>query len=698
MKIGSKIMMTNVVIAGLVTLAVGLLSYYIVSDQLEVLQKRELQVVTKYEAGMIDRAIEHKRNVFAKLCDSRSVVSYSHSYTEYPLVELFVRNKNEFPMLCYLDQDGYEDLKVLYGQVVDYPSGLETRKAMGSVLKTKNTLVSVYIARSDEFGGASLYFYFAKYDYFDQFNGALMGGFPVSLVAERLNFFNYGERGLAVIADGEGRIIAGSHAASPLMGDGASGKKLDSTAISSLVSPSPIGRVVSEIMLDGQLYLVASNALTTVDWSVLVFYPMAEMEESFRTLGHTLTILGLVCMLVVSFISLFVSRGLVIPLRRLVSATNAAARGDYGQRVNVESRDEVGVLAGSLNTMIDEISRTRDQLIASRDYINNILWAMNESLMVLDDELIIKMVNPAACQLLGLTEDRLLGANYGDIVILGDSMDPSDAVGILDRVLSHGEMYYRSEKRGRIQVLVSASVLPPSAGEPGGYVMLAQDITALKETEGRLRESLDEKEVLLKEIHHRVKNNLQVVISLLSLQRNQERDAEVMDALDETQNRIRAMAIVHEILYQSSSFARINLREYLQNLVRNLAFSHRAVSDRIHLDLRMEDCLISVDQAIPCGLVVNEVLTNAYKYAFPDMRNGVITIELHNEEDGMVDLLIRDNGVGLPENMDWKTTNSLGLHLVSMIAELQLRAEADLRSDGGTRFSMRFKIVPNQEV
>jgi PAS domain S-box-containing protein len=394
-------------------------------------------------------------------------------------------------------------------------------------------------------------------------------------------------------------------------------------------------------------------------------------------------------------VSLIVSRGLVVPLRKLVRITDAAAHGDYDQRVNVESKDEVSILAGSFNTMIDEIGRTRDQLIASRDYINNILWVMNESLMVLDDELKIRLVNPAACHLLGMDADQLIGADYSDVVVLGETMNQADTVDILDRVLSHGEVYCRSRDRGLIQVLVSAAVLPPSTGEPGGYVVLAQDITALKETEGRLRESLDEKEVLLKEIHHRVKNNLQVVISLLNLQRNQEHEAEVLTALDETQSRIRAMAIVHEILYQSNSFARINLREYLRNLVRNIRFSNHAMSDRIQMEMHMEDCLVSVDQAIPCGLVVNEILTNAFKYAFPDERSGVITIGLHNMDGDEIYLKISDNGVGISDDVDWKTTSSLGLHLVNIIAELQLRADANLTSDNGTSFSMRFKVAPN---
>jgi PAS domain S-box-containing protein len=697
LKIGSKIMLTNVVIAGLVTLAVGLLSYYIVRGQAEILKKREIQVVTKYEAGMIDRIIEHKRNVFAKLCDSRAVLNYSHSYTEHPLVELFLRNKNEFPMLCYLNQDGYEDLKVLYGKVVDYPSGFEAA-AMGSILNTKNTLVSFYMAKNHEFSGPALYFYYAKYDYFDQFNGALLGGFPVSLVAERLKFFEYGKSGFAVIADGDGRIIAGSEKAGMLRDNSDTKNTLHADDIKALILTPPLANSVKEIQLAGQRFFVASNALTTVNWSVLTFFPIKEMDAAFRTLRQTLIILGLVCMLVVSIVSAIVSRGLVVPLRRLVRVTDAAAQGDYGQRVDVESKDEVGILAGSFNTMIDEIGRTRDQLIASRDYINNILWVMNESLMVLDDELKIRLVNPAACDLLGIDEIQLLGTLYSDVIVLGDTMDQADTVEILDSVLTHGEMYYRSRDRGLIQVLVSASVLPPSTGEPGGYVVLAQDITALKETEGRLRESLDEKEVLLKEIHHRVKNNLQVVISLLSLQRNQEHETEVLTALDETQSRIRAMAIVHEILYQSNSFARINLREYLRNLVRNITFSNHAMSDRIRLEMHMEDCLVSVDQAIPCGLVVNEILTNAFKYAFPDERTGVITIGLHNMDGNEIYLRIKDNGVGIPDDVDWKTTSSLGLHLVNIIAELQLRADADLTSDNGTSFSMRFKVAPNHDV
>jgi len=223
-----------------------------------------------------------------------------------------------------------------------------------------------------------------------------------------------------------------------------------------------------------------------------------------------------------------------------------------------------------------------------------------------------------------------------------------------------------------------------------GHVVVLRDITRRKQTEEKIRASLKEKEVLLKEIHHRVNNNLQIISSLLSLQSEYVKDARCTASLEESRNRIRTMALVHEKLYQSENLASINLKEYVKSLVSGLVRSYRVNTDRITPKTNVEDIFLGVDTAIPCGLIINELVSNALKHAFPD-RKGEITVTLHSVDD-IIELTVSDNGIGIPDNIDFKAAETLGLHLVTILAEDQLEGEITLDRSKGTSFKITFKV------
>ena len=246
------------------------------------------------------------------------------------------------------------------------------------------------------------------------------------------------------------------------------------------------------------------------------------------------------------------------------------------------------------------------------------------------------------------------------------------------------------------------------------YERAQHEIVKRKEAEARMRASLEEKEVLLKEIHHRVKNNLQVVSSLLYLQSESVSDTEVLDVLTESQNRIRSMALVHERLYRTEDLARIDFPEYIRDLAAYLVSSYNVDAPLVSLRLDADEIVLDVDRAIPCGLIINELVSNSLKHAFsprpaalPDGASvtgqeaegsqigaansdgNEIFIELRAEQDGQLRLLVGDNGAGLPENMDWRDTQSLGLLLVNNLVR-QLRGAIELSRHDGTQFEIRF--------
>ena len=222
---------------------------------------------------------------------------------------------------------------------------------------------------------------------------------------------------------------------------------------------------------------------------------------------------------------------------------------------------------------------------------------------------------------------------------------------------------------------------------PGTTMTVASlvDVTDIREAEEEIRRSLREKEVLLREIHHRVKNNLQIISSLLNLQLSRIGDEELRKIVRESQGRIKAMAMIHEHLYQSESLERVNFREYVEKLVGDIIISH-GVS--VRKDLEIEDMELDLDTAIPLGLLINELVTNSIKYAFPDGR-GTITIGMRRA-DGSVELVVADDGVGLPEDIDPSSTDTLGLKLVSLLTD-QLNGKMTLDVEGGTKFSMVFR-------
>jgi len=207
--------------------------------------------------------------------------------------------------------------------------------------------------------------------------------------------------------------------------------------------------------------------------------------------------------------------------------------------------------------------------------------------------------------------------------------------------------------------------------------------------EERLRATLREKDVLIEEVHHRVKNNLQVITSLLGLQARTIKDPPTRKKFEESRYRIQAMAILHEILYESSSLAEIDFADYIRRLVEHLVRSYGAGS-RIRTGVRLDSLHCHRDVALPCGLIVNELLSNAFKYAFPGRTIGEIQVALRRKSQGTVQLTVQDNGVGLPPELEWKTSPTLGLRLVRTLAR-QLDAEVETRGRTGTLFSIAFR-------
>ena len=217
---------------------------------------------------------------------------------------------------------------------------------------------------------------------------------------------------------------------------------------------------------------------------------------------------------------------------------------------------------------------------------------------------------------------------------------------------------------------------------------ISRDITNQKAIEDALRMSLKEKEVLLKEIHHRVKNNMQIISSLISLQSDYANNEDTIKMFDDSKNRIRSMALIHEKLYQSDDLSLIDFSDYIESLASKLLEFYGLKARLIALNVKADDITLSIDSAIPCGLIINELISNSIKHAFTEEKEGKISIEMHEVDDNYV-LTVEDNGQGFPEDVDFRKTDSLGLQIVQTLT-LQLGGEIELENNGGTKFTIIF--------
>lgn len=221
---------------------------------------------------------------------------------------------------------------------------------------------------------------------------------------------------------------------------------------------------------------------------------------------------------------------------------------------------------------------------------------------------------------------------------------------------------------------------------------LENEINERKRAETQVQKDLKEKELLLKEIHHRVKNNLQVISSLLGLQAANTDNEQALQILEDSRNRIHSMALVHDGLYQSKEFTNVTFNVYIRNLVSRLMRTYVIDPGRVDYTLDVDDVALGIDKAIPCGLVMNELISNALKYAFPPSlkRRGEINIAVRAPDTGKIEMKVNDNGVGLPEGFDLHAGKSLGLRLVTMLVEDQLGGSVTLSNREGTTFIIRF--------
>jgi len=510
----------------------------------------------------------------------------------------------------------------------------------------------------------------------------------------------------------------------------------------------------AEVTLGNDGYVLNMHTLHRLNWHLVlvseearftatVLHTEQALSGTMNLLAKRFVLYGVILFFVTLVIVYWAVIYFVSPLKRMSVTAQRVGQGDLQVRCKVDRADELGILARSFNSMVDQLQaaerqketesrklemtvqeRTRDlrnKNIVLHDVIQELnleserrrkaVYALRKSEeqihIVMDASVAghgiiqdkkIRYVNPMASRIFGYSREEMTG---GDITVL-DLVMPGQLERVSQMSIEHfrenAEKPFVCECRRKdgtaFEALVGGAVT--SWNDKPALVATIMDISDQKQTEEELlrsklmlQESLAEKEVLLREIYHRTKNNMLVIISMLQLQAMELEDQQVKMMFWETESRIRAMSLVHEKLYQSQNLTDIDLGQYLEEMVSALVGS-MVIGDTVKVDLDCQQVPLSIDSVVPLGLAINEIVTNSLKHAFPNGAEGRIYIRLRRDEEGLVEVMVGDDGPGLPPGVEPAKARSLGMQIATNLITGQLHGSLAITSEAGVCYRIRF--------
>ena len=312
-----------------------------------------------------------------------------------------------------------------------------------------------------------------------------------------------------------------------------------------------------------------------------------------------------------------------------------------------------------------------------------------EGILTIDTTNIVTYLNPYLAKMLGYKGNEMIGKNLKSFLEENETISNPEGFKTYENSVKQENKYiFKKKDDTKIYTSVESSPIQDKNNNYTGAIALITNITVQVKAENKLKSSLNEKDVLLHEIHHRVKNNMQIISSLLNLQCEFVDNKKAVNLLKESQNRVKSMAMIHENLYKSEDLTHINFSDYIFNLVSNLFFSYNIDNTQIKPILETENVNLNMETAIPCGLIISEIVSNSLKYAFPNGRKGEILISLKKIKNNY-QLIIQDNGIGIPEEIEFDKLESLGLKLVFQLTT-QINGKIEINRSNGTEFKILF--------
>ncbi len=371
------------------------------------------------------------------------------------------------------------------------------------------------------------------------------------------------------------------------------------------------------------------------------------------------------------------------------------------QKQEQEKGDQLYILEKRFQRLTEEVIEAREMLTKqAEEKTRLIVKNVFDAIITMDANGVIMTWNPQAEVTFGWKSEEIVGQKIIDTIIPRDYRE-AHKKGIqiflktgTSKVLNK-QIEMTALHRDGHEFPVELAVSPARTGNNQFFIAIIRDISERREAENKIKFSLQEKEVLLKEVHHRVKNNMQVISSLLNLQSGYIKNDEYKTMFNESRNRIKSMALVHEKLYRSDDLTKIDIADYIRSIANSLYNFYGASRGRISLKISVNEIALDINTAIPCGLIINELLSNSLKHAFPKEQAGEIVIKFEqltpDNGPGEYELIVGDNGVGIPDGLDIMNVSSLGMQLIVNLANHQLNGNLELKKTHGTEFLVRFK-------
>jgi len=409
-------------------------------------------------------------------------------------------------------------------------------------------------------------------------------------------------------------------------------------------------------------------------------------------------------------------------VKSMFLATEVFSLGLYEKEEAGDDRIFTGTLGIIRN--ISEREKSAESQLRLEKYYRTLIENASDLIFILSNDGTILFVSPSISRILDYEELDMLGENIFDFI-------PDNQAKTIDEFLTNNDNnneecesfeYCINKKNGSVKTLEAhCTKIFDNEDNLVCIILNSSDITEYKEVVTKLKSntdelekkvqertvdlektnellkiSLKEKEILLKEIHHRVKNNLQIISSLLNLQSSSIPDENIQDIFNDCRNRVNSMSLIHENLYQSPDLNNIDFDKYVKNLADSLQSSY-STKNAIALNIDIHDVFLNINTAVPCGLIINELVSNAIKHAFPNNTEGEINVSFHKLNNKEYKLIVSDNGIGIPHGLDHENTESLGLMLINTLSENQLNGKMEFSRDEGTEFKLTFKEIKYRE-
>ena len=360
----------------------------------------------------------------------------------------------------------------------------------------------------------------------------------------------------------------------------------------------------------------------------------------------------------------------------------------YANLYNDNDLEILNFVSHEIAVAIDK-KRAEEEISIQKSYFENLFQMSPDALVILNNGVKIIQINTEFEKLFGYTEKEVIGKFISDLIVPEELKEESIEHA---KVVTSGKTTLfesiRFHKNGT-KIDIEAIGKPILLGENQlALLVIYRDITERKRAEKRMVQDLKEKEILLKEVHHRVKNNMQVISSMLKLQSRFIEDKKALGLFKNSQNRVKSMALIHERIYMSKDLASVNFEEYVQNLARNLFVNNRISSNNVVLEMDIIDVNVNMNKAVPLGLIINELISNSLKHAFPEGRKGVLTVSIKMQGDKF-EMIVADDGIGSKKDLNVENPVTLGLELINALSA-QLHGEMKYVSDKGTKFILTF--------